>query len=252
MFQYISCYSLSVVLLSMLLFIAGFNTSHVTLYLSGKINATSGTLFQYISCYSLSRSLLQRSCLYWFQYISCYSLSLRSGSARQQVLVSIHLMLLFIRFREGDKITFTLFQYISCYSLSEPCDCVIWKKTKFQYISCYSLSSLHPETLPSVPRFNTSHVTLYHPAPPVTVPPNMFQYISCYSLSETTTRDIKALYEFQYISCYSLSRSACGNPGRPYDVSIHLMLLFIMKSSDPKQALNNMFQYISCYSLSGF
>ena len=54
----------------------GFNTSHVTLYLEGEIIEEKPLTFQYISCYSLS--------------ISCPICFFRT-------VVSIHLMLLFIR-----------------------------------------------------------------------------------------------------------------------------------------------------------
>ena len=139
-FQYISCYSLS----------------------TTEIAEMAIDLFQYISCYSLSWKL-QKYIIqtYMFQYISCYSLSLwiNTESAlqirfntshvtlylypaqqdRSLMIVSIHLMLLFIyefhtefhlpmRFNTSHvtlyhseayrKRTNSTFQYISCYSLS--------------------------------------------------------------------------------------------------------------------------------------
>ena len=76
-FQYISCYSLSLAFLT---------------FLSYQLP------FQYISCYSLSINqtphVLFQSL---FQYISCYSLSIIATRFFKVVLVSIHLMLLFIK-----------------------------------------------------------------------------------------------------------------------------------------------------------
>ena len=119
----------------------------------------------------------------------------------------------------------------------------------FQYISCYSLSW-------SVRRRQ------YHLCP--------FQYISCYSLSMTSKHYKYFQPKFQYISCYSLSRKYPWGNQREIGVSIHLMLLFILrqKTTDRTDGCFNTshvtlyrrwtfqnrwqwtFQYISCYSLS--
>ena len=97
----------------------------------------------------------------------------------------------------------------------------------FQYISCYSLSQF----LHTFEQINWK-----------------FQYISCYSLSSVCAFIFMLWIEFQYISCYSLSTADGRWCGRS-DVSIHLMLLFIIihfcKTFD-----YFVFQYISCYSLS--
>ena len=101
--------------------------------------------------------------LFTFQYISCYSLSMTKSKSRSSVVVSIHLMLLFIpvlpcQLARRTRVSIHLmllfiriilfgfwqsltFQYISCYSLSRnrypgTCYCC-----GFQYISCYSLSN---------------------------------------------------------------------------------------------------------------
>ena len=76
-FQYISCYSLS----------------------TTEIAEMAIDLFQYISCYSLSWKL-QKYIIqtYMFQYISCYSLSILLTATASPSCVSIHLMLLFIKF----------------------------------------------------------------------------------------------------------------------------------------------------------
>ncbi len=119
----------------------------------------------------------------------------------------------------------------------------------FQYISCYSLSNLL-----IMKRYCK----------------NMFQYISCYSLSMTSKHYKYFQPKFQYISCYSLSRKYPWGNQREIGVSIHLMLLFILrqKTTDRTDGCFNTshvtlyrrwtfqnrwqwtFQYISCYSLS--
>ena len=119
----------------------------------------------------------------------------------------------------------------------------------FQYISCYSLS-YHK-------RIGRYVVT-------------GFQYISCYSLSMTSKHYKYFQPKFQYISCYSLSRKYPWGNQREIGVSIHLMLLFILrqKTTDRTDGCFNTshvtlyrrwtfqnrwqwtFQYISCYSLS--
>ena len=97
--------------------------------------------FQYISCYCLSefRNILERTMLR-FQYISCYCLSHTPSFLFLQgynfntshvtvylqhlpqvllsMLISIHLMLLFIGFNKEGIMRLCKFQYISCYCLS--------------------------------------------------------------------------------------------------------------------------------------
>ena len=98
-FQYITCYSLSLPVLRHPVRPAGFNTSHVTLYLSSDARHRKSLLeFQYITCYSLSGKMaIKRGDENKFQYITCYSLSPAFGIALSAfVPVSIHHMLLFI------------------------------------------------------------------------------------------------------------------------------------------------------------
>ena len=142
MFQYISCYSLSI---KTMVSVGIRKVSiHLMLLFIGLLQSNSEphSPFQYISCYSLSVTgntygakdvrfntshvTLYRKTIQYpqypfcrFQYISCYSLSFAAG-----FFGSIS----------------NSFQYISCYSLSSftkrfNC-CRLW----FQYISCYSLS----------------------------------------------------------------------------------------------------------------
>ena len=122
-FQYISCYSLSKGRWNLNLRMMRFNTSHVTLYLTAATGQKITVVFQYISCYSLSAKNWAMDHLECeFQYISCYSLSYQNsetelvkfcfntshvtlylrggGSLWTFSVVSIHLMLLFIRLQD--------------------------------------------------------------------------------------------------------------------------------------------------------
>ena len=140
-----------------------FNTSHVTLYLDEAKKEAKEVLFQYISCYSLSLREIQntRSTIV---SIHLMLLFIRASTVRgwKYILVSIHLMLLFIRVTFGGYHEKYWFQYISCYSLSRHSSRHSWSCSLFQYISCYSLSAKNR---------------------PVSNYSCMFQYISCYSLS---------------------------------------------------------------------
>ena len=162
-FQYISCYSLSLRQIQLQTLISRFNTSHVTLY---------------------------RSIWCWF----CRGRS-----------VSIHLMLLFIQEGSYGMLGNTLFQYISCYSLS------------------LAQASANANTN----GFNTSHVTLYPNQFIKFSNANSFQYISCYSLSAFARKYLQEARSFNtsHVTLYP------ADIERLYswcDVSIHLMLLFII------------------------
>ena len=119
-----------------------FNTSHVTLYPVMACKATTKLSFQYISCYSLSGWLQEEiEKRKEFQYISCYSLSQPQAESFLPVLhVSIHLMLLFIRWLKNVE-------------------------RKISYVSIHLMLLFILTTtslLDSFSSFNTSHVTLYH------------------------------------------------------------------------------------------
>ena len=75
MFQYISCYSLSMVSSKSHILQPCFNTSHVTLYLEVKDVASVYMSFNtsHVTLYRLDRQRCMA--LSTFQYISCYSLS---------------------------------------------------------------------------------------------------------------------------------------------------------------------------------
>ena len=165
-------------------------------------------------------------------------------------MVSIHLILLFIRFGKVPVIVTQMFQYISCYSLSGSIGELSVVNRLFQYISCYSLSI---KTMVSVGIRKVSiHLMLLFIGllQSNSEPHSPFQYISCYSLSEvsaiiagpitrfntshvtlypSTYRKENGMKLFQYISCYSLS--------------------YVNKKD---KSIIQMFQYISCYSLSNY
>ena len=227
MFQYISCYSLSYLILY---FTCNCSVSiHLMLlFIQKRLSAEwMAELFQYISCYSLSEygnlKKLQKSC-FNTSHVTLYRVKtqLRADHPRsfntshvtlylnvkqfieKRKRVSIHLMLLFILLLQPVQNCQARFQYISCYSLSLVIEFQETVTEEFQYISCYSLSgsTWQTETL------------------------QKFQYISCYSLSVSESDTFRTLWTFQYISCYSLSNGK-KNSRNGQQVSIHLMLLFI-------------------------
>ena len=227
-FQYISCYSLSIMRRRMQKPIQSFNTSHVTLYRS---NSVSSNLLSNVSIHLM------------LLFIHC-----RCSCGSYAVCVSIHLMLLFIRKSTQPIKIFTLFQYISCYSLS-------WKSwagtyriwnvsihlmllfisfphvsifllTPFQYISCYSLSVSSRPNCDHWKSFNTSHVTLYLAGKKKVEEETTFQYISCYSLSLSALSNALSIAGFNtsHVTLYLIKQFSIQNNNL---VSIHLMLLFI-------------------------
>ena len=142
MFQYITCYSLSV---------------------CPDVQFFGYKVFQYITCYSLSNlqsskiivcrsfntshvtlypdGLEEDEYIYLFQYITCYSLSNYNCSRTADSFVSIHHMLLFILAFDTQWLSKFMFQYITCYSLSLDQAGLIFAICLFQYITCYSLST---------------------------------------------------------------------------------------------------------------
>ena len=147
--------------------------------------------FQYISCYGLSWKKKQAEIpVRIFQYISCYGLSHSAGfavrwyryfntshvtvyrcflfTASCTIIISIHLMLRFIIYPDGEKVNISEFQYISCYGLSELNQNTYEEIKEFQYISCYGLSNMDPWMLFQYCDFNTSHVTVYRFRPSTT------------------------------------------------------------------------------------
>ena len=166
----------------------------------------------------------------------------------KSLIVSIHLMLLFISPDDPGKQDPGKFQYISCYSLSWSLQLPVLHNYlvsihlmllfifklrsvhlvsfSFQYISCYSLSPI-AYIIPIQISFNTSHVTL-HPGDLIPfVPINLVSIHLMLLFICILIGVLLALAMFQYISCYSLSYASRTVYSMPY-VSIHLMLLFII------------------------
>ena len=78
--------------------------------------------------------------------------------------------------------------------------------------------------------FNTSHVVIYHIRVALRYAGKRFQYISCCYLSEIHSRAWYIVLRFQYISCCYLSPFGFSQSDQYFPVSIHLMLLFILKA----------------------
>ena len=129
-----------------------------------------------------------------------------------QILISIHLMLLFIVSDVQSKVEKKAFQYISCYCLSQLMD---WKKDAKIHFNTSHVTVYHGasgQQLMENENFNTSHVTVYPARWGVYVGEMIFQYISCYCLSVEVFRIREQNNSFQYISCYCLSLSVPSLP----------------------------------------
>ena len=121
-FQYISCYSLSIVLHCLQFRIPRFNTSHVTLYLRCSwfwinLNVVSiHLMLLFINDKGKFNGSKKQ-----FQYISCYSLSLQAAplSSEYPCFNTSHVTL-YLLIPES-PVFVRSFQYISCYSLSLFC-----------------------------------------------------------------------------------------------------------------------------------
>ena len=186
-FQYISCYCLSMSLSFVTLDFANFNTSHVAVY---PYTYRNHIVYNTISIHLML--LFIPVMIMWYNrmfFISIHLMLLFILSACNATykcfFISIHLMLLFI---------------VPSPNFPSP-------SPKFQYISCYCLSQHCSQFPVNSPNFNTSHVTVYRIGTHPKAKGCKFQYISCYCLSrgddnKNTIREI-----FQYISCYCLSDS---------------------------------------------
>ena len=205
-FQYISCYCLSLL---------PFRLYDPVL------------LFQYISCYCLSSPGFNVGLSYSrFQYISCYCLSLIGVHFQRGHRISIHLMLLFI-------ISGFIIPRVKCHFNTSHVTVYLGHRVMelikdiFQYISCYCLSPELTRSRNIYEYFNTSHVTVYPEGEKTMANMNLFQYISCYCLSTDLCVWFLRCNTFQYISCYCLSDRSESATVSSTDISIHLMLLFI-------------------------
>ena len=97
--------------------------------------------------------------------------------------------------------------------------------SKFQYISCYCLSAIQQLKESKKLYFNTSYVTVYPMALEVSNCSFRFQYISCYCLSPFPVRSHSSDTHFNtsHVTVYPAAAPEVGL----YNISIHLMLLFI-------------------------
>ena len=120
-FQYISCYGLSLLSFHCLLYHHHFNTSHVTVY---HLSRWGKSEHFRISIHLMLRFIRTEPEHIW-------------GNKR----ISIHLMLRFIEYGSMDAFSILWFQYISCYGLSFSSINYLWFSPEFQYISCYGLSN---------------------------------------------------------------------------------------------------------------
>ena len=127
--------------------------------------------------------------------------------------------------KEGELVR--LFQYISC--------CYLSRFRKFILLNMMSFNTSHVVIYLSAEAaqyavdnsFNTSHVVIYQPPALLLDSFSRFQYISCCYLSRCRLLMQQRSTEFQYISCCYLSWRSSSRATEDYQVSIHLMLLFI-------------------------
>ena len=118
-FQYISCYCLSVFLISLQKAVIHFNTSHVTVYHTPIIVLGSST---FISIHLMLLFIFQivvaqhREAYFNTSHVTVYQILVMHHAF--SFLISIHLMLLFIRMAAVGGERSIVFQYISCYCLS--------------------------------------------------------------------------------------------------------------------------------------
>ena len=229
-FQYISCYCFS---------------------LSDCCCTTQRTIFQYISCYCLScqqRGINMQHAYFNTSHVTVYR-NLQFNS-KQYSCISIHLMLLFIlsvsilAFVCGNFNTshVTVYPLIPRFSWSVPsyfntshvtvylfqCNKSISFYT-FQYISCYCLSFLYLFCIHQNLHFNTSHVTVYlHQFRHIRRAVHNFNtsHVTVYLAQHRETLTQFANFNTSHVTVYRISKhiSCCA-----HIISIHLMLLFIIK-----------------------
>ena len=188
-----------------------FNTSHVVIYPKTRsILRSELSTFQYISCCYLSFNFptATKSATIVSIHLMLLFIRLMKTDIHVQMLVSIHLMLLFILWVNPFRIIVCQFQYISCCYLS---DAQVFEDTfagMFQYISCCYLSNLSVSLL------------------------LCFLLVSIHLMLLFIDLNLKEplhLSSFQYISCCYLSVLHCLYWESLLLVSIHLMLLFIQR-----------------------
>ena len=139
-FQYISCYCLSVSGVSFSSLFSNFNTSQVTVYrffLHASVWLSVISIHLMLLFIQLSHMIANRTTNFNTSHVTVYRYTLVKGRNR------------------------FAFQYISCYCLSEVAAEKKADGSQFQYISCYCLSKKLEQKLLSQRNFNTSHVTVY-------------------------------------------------------------------------------------------
>ena len=139
-----------------------------------------------------------------FQYISCYSLSHCFILFFSYSIVSIHLMLLFIRFFRNRWHHFRM--------------------VSIHLMLLFIQNQTGPRASPLC--FNTSHVTLYQSDEESLLQVKSFQYISCYSLSCCLNLCIYIFKVSIHLMLLFIDKISVFHFILLF-VSIHLMLLFI-------------------------
>ena len=252
LFQYISCYSLSVTLPD---------------------NYGTFWKFQYISCYSLSMyESYSDHFKKEFQYISCYSLSERTFIFVIRTSVSIHLMLLFISESVRGISALMKFQYISCYSLSEDGQVTMELQQCFN-TSHVTLYRREWQKCLGIDAVSIHLMLLFIQLAWKHIHPDLF--VSIHLMLLFIKFGIILIFSLYMVSIHLMLlfiTEAAETRQRRSNVSIHLMLLFIIVDCGllmdmtgfntshvtlyPLSLLQlypiSAFQYISCYSLSQF
>ena len=227
-FQYISCYSLSIIRECYQTMHTGFNTSHVTLYPPIIIPA-----WNIINSFNTSHVTLYRK---------------KKRIEKRGKLVSIHLMLLFIRCRICRRAKSV---HVSIHLMLL---FIIWAVWRLRYQRTVSIHLMllfinESDRMKHMwDRFNTSHVTLYLEVHDKQKHCRTFQYISCYSLSGGLDKSAKGHTVSIHLMLLFITSVWFQTLILEW-VSIHLMLLFI-RYGRCRDGIRPSFQYISCYSLS--
>ena len=162
-FQYISCYSLSVKKFTIPSHICSFNTSHVTLYLfssffsfrtSCRFNTSHVTLY-------LNHREIWFNCNFRFNtsHVTLYRITRKKMGGFRSGFNTSHVTL----YQNAGKVVAVpvgvsihlMLLFISKAQVNNS------RASGFQYISCYSLSKMNYDKSNIPLSFNTSHVTLY-------------------------------------------------------------------------------------------
>ena len=271
-FQYISCYGLSACSEWLWIYAPNFNTSHVTVYPSGRRKPTGNNgISIHLMLRFIQEIIAGKLDLSAFQYISCYGLSpiriavplinfdfntshVTVYHKRSKVFpclftISIHLMLRFITVSQRPR-----YPYRSYFNTS--------------HVTVYLYA--HPRAVPEW-NFNTSHVTVYLPKSTINNIENGYfntSHVTVYqspSFRLLSHLRISIHLMLRFIERFGFCLEAVCL------ISIHLMLRFIMREH-PVASANDLdfntshvtvyrrrvhaacagwrFQYISCYGLS--